>query len=317
MAPAPRFDDSDGLISHLANGSSSFHAKLLDNIFDGVYLVDVRRKITFWNHGAERLTGFTAAEVVGRQCPDNILAHVDATGRALCIEGCPLSSSMVDGRAREAKVSLRHKLGHRVPVSVRVFPITDQLGEIVGAVEIFRDITAKKQIERRVTELEVMAFHDSLTCLPNRRYIELKVKQALEEFQEFGRTPGLLVIDIDQFKLVNDRHGHETGDAVLKTTSDTLANSLRANDLIGRWGGDEFLVVLLDVDVATLREIAERCRALVSASGTLSGETRIYVTASVGATLAKQGDSNECTFDRADQLMYVSKSRGGNRITLG
>ena len=310
-------DDADGLFAPVDYELSSFHAKLLESIFDGVYVVDAERRITYWNRGAESLTGYSADEAVRRYCYDNFLGHVDEKGCALCTNGCPLSATLLDGRRREADVFLRHKLGHRVPVCVRVAPITNRSGQIVGAVEVFNDVSARKQVERRVHELEGIAFRDTLTCLPNRRYIELKVKQSLEDLQQFGRLFGLLMFDVDHFKQVNDRHGHDAGDAVLKVISETMTKSLRANDIVGRWGGEEFLAVLLDVDAGLLRGLAERCRSLVAESGALSGESRIYVTVSVGATLVTREDSIYEAIKRADQLMYVSKSSGRNRITVG
>src|ERR1039458_4181770 len=255
-------DGFRGFSVPMHNDTSLFHEKLLDGIFDGVYFVDVERKITYWNRGAERLTGYSASEALGRHCYDNFLVHVDETGRALCINGCPLASTIGDGQAREAEIFLRHKRGHRVPVYVRIAPITNQSGQIVGAVEIFSEVAPKKEVERRLHELERMAFLDSLTSLPNRRYTELKVKQALEEFQQFGKSFGLLMLDIDHFKQVNDLHGHDAGDAALKVVSATLLKSMREHDLVGRWGGEEFLVVLSNVNADMLTDLAGRCRVL-------------------------------------------------------
>ena len=313
----PQFDDAGEPFAPIGDELSSFHAKLLDSIFDGVYFVDAERKITYWNRGAENLTGYSAREAVQRHCYDNFLGHVDEKGCALCTNGCPLTSTLLDGQRREADVFLRHKLGHRVPVCVRVAPITNQSGQIVGAVEVFNDVSARKQVERRVHELEGMAFRDSLTCLPNRRYLEMKVKQALEELQQFGRPFGLLMFDVDHFKQVNDRHGHDAGDGVLKAISQTMTKSLRENDIVGRWGGEEFLAVLFDVNAELLRDLAERCGRLVAESGVLSGDSRISVTVSVGATLVTREDSVQDAIKRADQLMYVSKSGGRNKITVG
>ena len=311
-------DDVRGLSRPADDDSMSFHAKLLDSLFDGVYFVDAERKITYWNRGSENLTGYSAHEAVGRHCFDNFLAHVDETGCALCTNGCPLSKTILDGERREAEVFFRHKLGHRVPVCVRVAPIKSKSGTIIGAVEVFSDVTAKEQAERRVDELESMAFRDSLTCLPNRRYTELKVKQALEESQQFGRAFGLLVLDIDHFKRINDRYGHDVGDATLKAVSETLAKTLRGqDDLVSRWGGEEFLVLLSDVNATSLQIVAERCRALVEKTGALSAESRVPVTISIGATLIVNGDSTESAIKRADQLMYLSKANGRNRTTVG
>jgi len=317
MKLGPQSDGLRGVRVPRNDDSSSFHEKLLDGIFDGVYFVDVERKLTYWNRGAERLTGYSAGEAVGRPCYDNFLVHVDETGRALCLNGCPLHRTIGDGQAREAEVFLRHKLGHRISVYVRVAPITDQSGQIVGAVEIFSEVTARKQVERRLHELEGMAFRDSLTGLPNRRYTELKVKQSLEEFQQFGKSFGLLMIDIDHFKQVNDLHGHDAGDAALKVVSATLLKSVREHDLVGRWGGEEFLVVLSNVNADVLTDLAGRCRILVAESGALVGQIRICVSVSVGATLFKHGDSVQVAVKRADELMYLSKASGRNRITVG
>jgi len=153
---------------------SSFHAKLLECFLDGVYFVDAERKIIYWNQCCEHLTGYSASEAVGRHCYD-FLEHFDEAGTALCTNACPLASTIGDGQQREVEVFLRHKLGHMVPVCVRVAPIMDRSRQIVGAVGVFRDITVKKQVERRVHLLENITFRDSLTCLSSRRYIALKV----------------------------------------------------------------------------------------------------------------------------------------------
>lgn len=282
-----------------------------------MYFVDTERKITYWNQGAENLTGYSASESVGRSCYENFLAHVDGKGCALCAGGCPLSKTIQDGQRREAEVFFRHKLGHRVPVCVRVAPIRNESGKILGAVEVFSDVSAKEQAERRVRELESMAFLDSLTALPNRRYTELKLKQAVEEWEQFGRVFGLLMLDIDHFKQINDAYGHDAGDAVLKTVSGTLAKSLRKTDIAGRWGGEEFLALLPEVSVEQLRYLAERCRVLVANSRAIVENRPLSVTISIGATLIEKGDSPESAIKRADRLMYLSKSSGRNQTALG
>lgn len=303
----------------ISSGDSepSFHERLLDSLNDGVYFVDRDRKITYWNKGAEHLTGYSASEVIGRLCPDNFLMHVDEKGCALCLMGCPLAGTILDGQRREAEIYLRHKLGHRVPVIVRAAPIMDNAGCIVGAVEVFSDLTAKRNIERRVGELENLAFRDALTGVPNRRYIELKVSQAIQEVEQFGRSIGLLIIDVDHFKEVNDKYGHEIGDDALRAMCKTLTSNLRLGDAVGRWGGEEFLVINTDVTLPALGAFAERCRMLITESTIPVGNERLRITASVGATLIKAGDSAQSAIKRADELMYKSKRYGRNRVTLG
>ncbi len=297
--------------------ASSFYEKLLDSMYDGVYFVNRDRKITYWNTGAERLSGYSLTDAVGKHCCNSFLEHVDETGKPLCTGGCPLSSVIADGQAREAEFYLRHKNGHRVPISVRVLPMRDGNGAIVGAVEVFSDSTAKKRAEKRAGELENLAFHDPLTGLPNRRYMELKVEQALQDLQQFDRQCGLLLFDLDGFKQVNDTHGHEVGDAMLKAVAETLAQSLRPADLVGRWGGEEFLVLMTDVQARALGDLAERCRILIAQSSVGHGATRVSVTASIGATLLDHVDSAATAIRRADELMYQSKHSGRDRTTVG
>ena len=102
---------------------TSYHEKLLDNLYDGVYFVGQDHRITYYNHGAETLAGYTAAEAVGRHCFDDFREHVDEDGCALCEDSCRLASTIGDGQHREAEVYLRYKAGHRIPFSMRVAPL--------------------------------------------------------------------------------------------------------------------------------------------------------------------------------------------------
>jgi diguanylate cyclase (GGDEF)-like protein/PAS domain S-box-containing protein len=288
----------------------NFHKHLIDNLYDGVYFVDPDRKITYWNKGAEELTGYSAAQALGRHCFDNFLNHVDCDGRELCLGSCPLSQTLADGERRETELFLQHRDGHRVPVSVRISPIKDSGGTVIGAVEIFSDVSAKKKLERRAATLENMALNDSVTGIPNRRYTQLKVRQAIQEMKQFGTSVGILMFDLDHFKKVNDAYGHELGDMVLRTASTTLANGLRPSDFIGRWGGEEFLAIVLDVSKDELATLADRARTLLAQSTTQVGQSRVYVTASVGATLVRTTDTQATVVARADKLMYRSKGQG-------
>lgn len=307
----------DSVISSSGEQVPSFYESLLDSLFDGVYFVNSERKIQYWNKGAENLTGYPASEALGRHCFDNFLVHVNDEGCTLCLDGCPLTSTLSDGKLRVAEVFLRHKLGHRIPVFIRVAPINDASGKIIGAVEVFSDVSLKKNIERRVGELESLVFLDALTGVPNRRYTELKVRQAIQEFEQFGRKIGLLMLDVDHFKVVNDTYGHEVGDQALKALCNTLINNLRAGDIFGRWGGEEFLVIIYDAGPDELETFAERCRILTEETSIPLKGSKLQIQISVGATLLKSGDTDMSVINRADALMYKSKVAGRNRVTVG
>jgi diguanylate cyclase (GGDEF)-like protein/PAS domain S-box-containing protein len=285
-----------------------FYKDLLDHMSDGVYFVDRNRRILYWNEGAHRLTGYKAEELIGRLCHDEILCHLDYDGNRLCHEGCPLSACMEDGSPREAKVYLRHKLGRRVPVSVRVQPIRDANGSITGALEIFSDDTAQNDARRRTEAMRRMAFLDHLTQLPNRRFMEMALQTTLNEFQTHNDPFGILVIDFDQFKKVNDSFGHLCGDRVLQQAARTLASSLRPADAVGRWGGDEFLAIVRGVTIEALQGLADRCTAIVSRTAIPVGDgRRVSVAISIGASMAQPGETAEELVHRADQLMYQKK----------
>jgi len=290
---------------------------LLRCLYDGVYYVDRERRIRYWNPAAERITGFHADEVVGSRCSDNILMHVDENGENLCITNCPLAHTMEDGRLREVEVFLHHKEGHRVPVSVRASALRDDRDEIIGAVEVFTDVSNREASLLRVRELERLAMLDGLTQLANRRYVEEALTSRIEEAWRYDIPFGVLFMDIDHFKQVNDRYGHDAGDAVLRTVAATLQQNARSFDLVGRWGGEEFVVLLRNVDRAGLERIGERYRHLVAQTRSRAGDETIQATVSIGGTLLQRDETSEDVIQRADRLMYRSKSEGRNRLSVG
>ncbi len=300
-----------------SDSGHSFHQRLLDSLFDGVYFVDHERTIRYWNRGAERLTGYVSDKAVGRSCFHNFLCHTDEKGEAVCRTECPLTKAMKSGNVEEAELSMRNKAGERLQVCVRVAPMRDSSGQVIGAMEVFAEATARTRIESRVRQLEKLAFVDELTNLPNRRFVEVRLRQTLELLREFNRSAGALMIDIDLFKRLNDRYGHGHGDEALRLVGRTLHRAIRAVDIVGRWGGEEFVVVVPDVDADKLHMIAERCRNFVAETVLSAGDERYGVTVSIGATLMAENDSVESVIKRADELLYQSKAAGKNRTTVG
>jgi diguanylate cyclase (GGDEF)-like protein/PAS domain S-box-containing protein len=289
--------------------------KLLDNLFDGVYFVDLNRRITYWNNAAERITGYSKSEAVGSCCSDNLLRHLDENGRELCLIGCPLAASSLDGKTRESSVFLHHKLGHRVPVFVRTSPVRDNKGAIIGAVEIFSDNSSSMQILHEFEKLKQDVYLDPLTNVGNRRYGEMTLSTRIYELQAHDIPLGVLFMDIDHFKRFNDQYGHKTGDDVLVMVAKSISLSLRKMDVVARWGGEEFVVILPGASRMVIQSLAERIRILIEHSFFLVADDKLSVTVSIGATLSQTDDSAESIVNRADRLMYLSKSGGRNRVT--
>ena len=293
------------------------YKSLLANVSDGVYFTDLNRTIIYWNNTAEKITGFSAEEVIGHGCHDNILIHVDDHGRSLCQSGCPMTQTIKDLKPHQGRVFVHHKLGHRIPVHIRTMPLVDKNGEVLGGAEFFTEVSKSDAMQQRLKELQLLALLDPLTQLPNRRHLEIEIDARFHEMERIGLIFGLLFMDIDHFKNINDTYGHPIGDKVLQTVARTLRAATRPFDLVGRWGGEEFVGVIRNIQLDQLVEIGERLRQLVRASSVPLDQKRLRATISIGATLATEGDTRGNLVNRADQLMYTSKQNGRNRLTVG
>jgi len=291
--------------------------KVVENLHDGLYIVDRNKKISYWNSAAERISGFRADEVIGSSCSDNILTHVDSEGNQLCFGGCPLDETLRDEKPREAEVYMHHKAGHRVPVSVRISILTGSKGEVIGAIELFTDISNQNANLLRVRELEKLAILDPLTQLANRIYMEKVIQIRLEEKKRLNVPFGVFFIDIDFFKNINDSYGHDIGDRVLKYIARTFAVHSRPFDVYGRWGGEEFVGIIRNITVQDLETFGNRLRMLIERSYISNRHDKLHVTVSIGATMVKDEDTVETVIKRADMLMYESKKAGRNHLTLG
>lgn len=289
--------------------------KLLDSLFDGVYFVDVNRRITFWNKAAERITGYSKSEAVGSYCSNNLLKHIDSTGCELCLNGCPLAATIHDGNTSETSIYLHHALGHRVPVLVRTSPVRNDDGEIIGAVEIFSDNSSSLQIMHEYEQLKQDVYLDVLTGVGNRRYGEMTLSTRVYDLHTHAIPFGVLFLDIDHFKLFNDNYGHKTGDDALVMVARSISYSLRKMDAVARWGGEEFVVILPGASWVVVKSVSERIRVLIENSFIMAGDKKIHVTVSIGATISRADDTVETIVSRADMLMYSSKSKGRNRVT--
>lgn len=289
---------------------------LLDHLYDGVYFIDRNNRITYWNKSAERISGYTREEALGKRCSDNLLNHIDRKGVNLCRHGCPLRATMKDHQFREADVFLRHKDGHRVAVSVRAAPVLDENGQCVGAVEIFSDNTQKENLLCRLEEAKQESFTDPLTQVGNRRYAEYFLECRIAEWKISHIDFGVLFIDLDRFKVLNDTWGHGMGDRVLAMTASTIKTSLRSMDAVARYGGEEFLVVAVNINESGLRGLAERIRRFIAESWISAGKELVRVTASIGGALYRKGESAADVIDRADKLLYEAKKAGRNQVRL-
>ncbi len=293
------------------------YKKIIENLHDGLYFVDKNKIITFWNKSAEKISGFTAKDVIGKSCQENILTHITSEGKGICNNCCPLAETISDGEPRGSNVFIHHKDGHRIPVSVRVSTLTDEKGNIIGGVEIFTDISNQTANELRVKELEKLAVLDNLTRLANKNYIEKEIENRFHEKKRLNVSFGILFIDIDHFKFFNDTYGHHVGDKVLKIIANTVTANSRPFDLYGRWDGQEFIGIIRNVQLKELKVIGNRVRSLIEHSYILHDDKKLSVTISVGATIVNEEDTIKTLIKRADTLLYQSKNSGRNCLVVG
>jgi diguanylate cyclase (GGDEF)-like protein/PAS domain S-box-containing protein len=292
-----------------SNLPDAFYRQLLNSLDDGIYFVDGKRQIVFWNRGAENISGYSFEEVQGRFCGDGILQHVDFDGNIMCGAGCPLTATIKDGENHEVDVYLKHRDGHRVPVKVISSPVYDADGKIVGAVERFTDITPQLADRTRINRLSQEVNTDPLTGIANRRFMELTLHNHLHRFKSYDEKFGVMFIDMDGLKSINDEFGHVAGDCAIKIVSRTLDATFRSEDVVGRWGGDEFLVILKRVDLHVLERIKQKVKRIILGTTLPADCGGRKVSVSIGLAQVQEDDSPESLVARADSNMYEDKRR--------
>ncbi len=169
-------------------------------------------------------------------------------------------------------------------------------------------------LSARSETLEHAALTDGLTGMQNRRYFDDALKEYIVEFRRIGRPVGLMILDLDHFKQVNDTHGHDVGDEVLRAVANCLKNMTRYHDVAARLGGEEFAVVTPNMDAELLERFAERIRKAIAAMPVMAGNARLRITTSVGLAVWDGKEAAEDFYRRADKQLYEAKRLGRNRV---
>lgn len=292
--------------------NDTIYKYLLDSISEGICIVDQNGIITYWNKGAEALTGYKDSELVGRCCKGSVLMYVDGNGVNSCERDCLAVKSFINGGMHTMEVYVRHKDGYRVPVVVRTAPIKNADGQIVGAVEEIRDNKSKVEYTHKIEDLEKCALLDPLTGVMKKFGLEMNLRSVFGVMNRYGWSYGIFFIDVGDLKKITDVYGCDIGNNVLKMVAKTLTNSVRAVDVVGRWGNKEFMVIAMNVSEDHLNSIANKIRTLIAQSGYSVGNEIVRVTASVCATMALPNDTVSSLLKRIEQLMEHSRAADGS-----
>jgi len=288
---------------------------VLDSLPTGVYVVDRNGKIFFWNQGAERITGFMRHEVVGRSCRESILVHCNAQGCADCGATCSFSLTMHDGKPREARMRLRHKEGHPIPVLLRTVPIRDRRGILLGAAESFEEQRLASDRDRRQRNLSDGCV-DETTGMPNREFTQFNLRENLTSLEQYHLPFGIMRIRVDHLKEFRAAYGRQAGDAILRVVAQTMRDSLRPSDFLGRWEEDGFLVILANCGTQGVERAAARIRSVVSCAGLRWWGDELTVSTTVGYSIAQGGDTIDSLLNRAQgSLQQAAAAETGPAAT--
>jgi diguanylate cyclase (GGDEF)-like protein/PAS domain S-box-containing protein len=273
---------------------------LLDEASDSVLLHDLGGRIIYANSAVSRARGYTREEFLGQNL-DNMVSKESAAEIDYKTERL-----LEDGEGIFESVDLM-KDGTPVPVEVHARVI--EVAGLKSIASVVRDLTERKESERVI---ERLAYHDSLTGLANRELFQNNLSMALARMRRAGGRLGVAFLDLDRLKSVNDSLGHSAGDEVISIVGERLAGAVREGDTVARIGGDEFLVLFLDVDEDSADEVGDRIVDALKPD-VIVGTHRIRITASVGLVFCEGGsESAETLIRRADLAMYSAKRVGGN-----
>jgi diguanylate cyclase (GGDEF)-like protein/PAS domain S-box-containing protein len=284
---------------------------LLTALGDGVFGISVDGRCTFINPAALAMLGLTEDEVLGHNTHEIFHSH-RRDGSDYPQAECPVFHTLEDGQSRHLEDWFMHSDGSMFPVTVTATPVQDQ-DDHNGMVVVFRDISDHKRLE---TELREEAATDPLTQLPNRRYFLSETERHWARIARGDEAPAaVMMIDLDEFKGVNDSHGHEAGDEVLRHLATLTRDMLRRSDLVGRLGGEEFAVLQVGATEEEAMQLAERMRQRIEASPAPLGTLLLRYTMSIGVTLMVASDrSVRAPLQRADAALYRAKRNGRNRV---
>jgi diguanylate cyclase (GGDEF)-like protein/PAS domain S-box-containing protein len=291
--------------------TTSLQRAILDCAEYAVIYTDAKGTIRVINPAAERLFGYRADELIDKATPQ--ILHPDEHAPRWTLEGgtIGLISLPPGSESHTAELDMRRHDGSLFPVSLSVSIVRDTPGQIRGYLGIIADITQRVDAESRIRHL---AHYDNLTSLPNRSLLNRHLADVLSAARARHRRVAVLVTDLDHFKYVNDTLGHLAGDQLLLAVAQRLRTGVRDGDLVARTGGDEFVIVLADLDETYLPEEAgERLLASVARPFELAGH-QLTVTISVGIALyPHDGVDGDTLVKNADAAMYLAKERGRNQ----
>ncbi len=286
---------------------------LLNQLSDGVIIVDRNLRIRHFNEAAQALSGYAHTDVINRAHHERPIEYIDSNGYPLSELQQPLARTSRGETCFYATLYLRHQNGWPIAIWLRAIPLLDEAGQVVGMAEIFN--RTKDEGAGKISALAKLAFNDPVTQLFNRSYLEVKLRSALGEMANTLIPCSLLMLSITNLKQINDQCGAEMGDKLLQLTAKTLLANSEPEELICRWQGSKLVILLQQPKRSLLLLVANKKKILLDQLSVSFNGMRVHAEVALSATVIHPGDTLPGIIERADLLLRQSE-QSGNRIAI-
>ncbi len=296
--------------------SESFLNTMFDSIHDPLSIVDREYTIIKLNDAYARMRNLQVKDLVGKRCHEVLHNSND-----IC-KDCVVKKTFLSADPCAKEKMLRYPDGSEVWFEIYTYPILDQDRNVSHVIEYTRDITDRKKAEeenkRLIVHLNAMSTTDTLTGLFNRRALNDILGHEIDRARRYRTGLSVILCDVDRFKKVNDMYGHTAGDQALQALSATLARSLRKADVLGRYGGDEFMIIMPETSIEGAQSLGEKIRAAVNTIELeVTEKKRISISISIGAaSCCVPAEDIDTIVARADAALYLSKKAGRNKVSV-
>ncbi|MCH9655673.1 MAG: diguanylate cyclase [Planctomycetes bacterium] len=287
----------------------------IESLYDGFYIVNTDFQFVLFSPGLEKLTDFNAIELLGTAWTKNSLPLTNTEGASLNSADCSMNRVITNGKPMTSEFMLERPGGRLINIEVQSVPMFGDDGHLVGVAEIFRDLSRGLKRPQEFNDLKLAASMDALTSVANRGELETQLAIMLSRFnKEQNPAPlSIMFIDADHFKNINDTLGHSIGDDVLIEMARLFQHETYSGELVGRYGGEEFVIICPETDLKHAVKKADRLRLALS-NLNMESLNQTPLTASFGVAEVEAGDTVESLFRRSDKALYNAKETGRNRV---
>ncbi|BBE30328.1 diguanylate cyclase [Tepiditoga spiralis] len=290
--------------------------KIFENIIKsmelGIYILDWKKEIVYWNKGAEKITGITKDEIVGNKFKEELLKYSDKNGNFLNTLETPSMKTIADGRERIEKLYIQIKNKERIPIEVQVYPLKNEENQIIGAFEVFIDISEEERLKEEYEKLKRDAFIDDLTGIPNKKYINKKLRELYDDYKRYKLDFSVLFLKIKNFNSLVEKNGKVFSEKALKQVAKKISSITRSSDFFGFWEGNTFILILRFVNNTQVLEIANRFNS--NLKNIEIDETKLEFL--FGGSIITEEDTIETLLEKAEKKLLESETDKYENIKL-